>query len=59
MLPSGCDYPEIKEDWIANTHKMAKAINFRPTVADKSKLEGYLYFSPIDQHFIWDFHLTK
>ena len=46
-------YPEITEDWIANTPKMAAKFeleNFRPTVANKSELEVCLHFLLIDKH---------
>ena len=36
--------------------------NFRPTVADKSELEVYIFPQKINMSsifFIWDFHLTK
>ena len=54
-LSSRCDYtksyPEIIQDWIANTPKTAAIVgdkfeleNFRPTVANKSELEVCLFF---------------
>ena len=54
---SRCDYtksyPQITDDWIANTPKMAanvgnkfKLENFRPTVTNKSELEDLFIFFP-------------
>ena len=56
ILPSPCDYnrsyPEIIEDWIANTPKKAANVGdkFRPTVANKIEPEVCLYFFPLDKH---------
>ena len=63
-------YPEIIEELIANTPKMAAIVGdkfeleiFRPTTANKSELEVCLYFFPkinMSSIFvIWDFSQDK